>query len=120
MGWRGIHDGGRCTYIFCTMACRRLLTGVMLAQVTIDMLPEVALLKIFDFMRMKRRADRGVAHAVHVCRKWRNIVFASPCRLDLRLFCDARTPVRETLDVWPLLPIVTKVHYPTKWRCGHG
>jgi len=29
-------------------------------------------------------------------------------------FAMPRTPVRETLDVWPLLPIVTKVHYPTK------
>jgi hypothetical protein len=35
-------------------------------------------------------------------------VFASPCRLDLGLFCDSKTPVRETLDIWPVLPIIIR------------
>ena len=43
---------------------------------------------------------------MHVCRKWRIVVFGSPRRLNLRLPCLASTPVRETLDVWPRLPIV--------------
>jgi hypothetical protein len=43
---------------------------------------------------------------VHVCRRWRYIVFASPRRLDLRLECNATTPVREMLDIWPCFPIV--------------
>jgi hypothetical protein len=43
---------------------------------------------------------------VHVCRKWRTIVLGSPRRLDLRLFCTDKTPVKETLAVWPPLPIV--------------
>ena len=47
---------------------------------------------------------------VHVCRTWRSVVFGSPRRLNLRLYCTARTPVRQTLDVWPLLPIVIKVY----------
>ena len=71
------------------------------------MLPEVALLDIFDFYMDE--AWREVWHTlVHVCQKWRNVVFGSPRRLDLRLYCTARTPVRETLDVWPLLPIVIR------------
>ena len=41
---------------------------------------------------------------VHVCRKWRNVVFGSPRRLNLRLCYNASTPM--TLDVWPPLPIV--------------
>ena len=49
---------------------------------------------------------------VHVCRKWRNAIFGSPRRLDIRLHCSASTPVSETLDVWPLLPIVV-------WGDGH-
>ena len=49
---------------------------------------------------------------VHVCRKWRNIVFGSPRRLELRLYCTAGTPVMKTLGVWPLLPIVI-------WGDGH-
>jgi hypothetical protein len=42
---------------------------------------------------------------VHVCRKWRIIVFGSPRRLDLRLQCNAATPVKKMLDIWPPLPI---------------
>jgi hypothetical protein len=43
---------------------------------------------------------------VQVCRSWRNVVLASPRRLDLRLLCTSRTPVRTKLDVWPAFPIV--------------
>jgi hypothetical protein len=35
-------------------------------------------------------------------------VFASPRRLDVRLFCDSRTPVRKSLDYWPPLPIIIR------------
>ena len=49
---------------------------------------------------------------VHVCQRWRYIVFASPHRLDLRLVCTARTPVRETLHVWPALPIAVRISDP--------
>ncbi|KAH9970912.1 hypothetical protein BGW80DRAFT_1253730 [Lactifluus volemus] len=38
---------------------------------------------------------------VHVCRRWRYIVLESPLRLDLQLVCNANTPVKKTLDVWP-------------------
>jgi hypothetical protein len=42
---------------------------------------------------------------VHVCRRWRTVVFGSPRRLNLRLVCDKGTPARDTLDVWPPLPL---------------
>ena len=42
---------------------------------------------------------------VHVCRRWRNLVFRSPRRLNLRLFCRPKTPAKDTLDVWPALPL---------------
>jgi hypothetical protein len=36
-------------------------------------------------------------------------VFESPLRLDLRLCCNANTPVKETLNVWPRgLPIIIR------------
>jgi hypothetical protein len=78
------------------------------AQVTIDVLPDVALLAIFDFYVHEFPWEE----LVHVCRRWRNLVFGSPRRLHLRLHCTASTPVKETLDVWPLLPIVV-------WSDGH-
>lgn len=61
-------------------------------RVTIDMLPEIALLDIFDFYGHEIDAWHTL---VHVCRKWRIIVFGSPRRLDLRLLCTASTPVSE-------------------------
>jgi hypothetical protein len=42
---------------------------------------------------------------VHVCQRWRYLVFASPHRLDLCIYCTGKSPVREKLDIWPLLPI---------------
>jgi F-box-like len=82
-----------------------------LARVTIDLLPDVALLEIFDFY-MDELWMYAWYTLVQVCRKWRRVVFGSPRRLDLRLHCSASTPVRETLSVWPLLPIVI-------WGDGH-
>jgi hypothetical protein len=67
-------------------------------------LPDVVLLQIFDFYLDEARIDAWYT-LVHVCGTWRSIVFGSPRRLDLRLQCKVRTPVRKMLDVWPPLPI---------------
>ena len=75
---------------------------------TIDLLPDVALLEIFDF-HVKGHKEAWYA-LVHVCRKWRNVVFGSPRRLDLRLWCRPGTPVKEKLDIWPPLPIELSVY----------
>jgi hypothetical protein len=70
------------------------------------MLPDIALLGIFDFyVELSIEAWQIL---VHVCRKWRDIVFGSPRRLNLRLYCGRGKPVREMLDIWPPLPIVIK------------
>ena len=47
---------------------------------------------------------------VHVCQRWRRLVFGSPRRLNLRLFCATkrRTRMRDTLDIWPALPLVIR------------
>ena len=76
---------------------------------TIDILPEVALLEIFEFYVIEEPIEAWQT-LVHVCRKWRNVVFGSTRRLDLRLFCTGTTPVRETLDVWPPLPIIIRLY----------
>ena len=77
------------------------------------MLPDVALLRIFDFYV----DEAGLSwHAlVHVFRQWRDVVFGSPRRLGLKLLCTASTPVRETLDIWPLFPIVIKARCYGMW-----
>ena len=43
---------------------------------------------------------------VHVCRRWRSLVLGSPCHLNLLLFCTPKTPARDTLNVWPTLPLI--------------
>jgi hypothetical protein len=73
------------------------------------MLPDVALLAIFDFCV----DERGLSWQalVHVCRIWRNVVFGSPRRLGLKLYYNTIRPVRKTLDVWSLLPTIIKSNH---------
>jgi hypothetical protein len=76
------------------------------------MLPDVALLNVFDFYVNTASTWHRL---VHVCHNWRNIVFGSPRRLNLRLYCKPPTPARKTLDVWPPLPIVIWFRGLGKW-----
>ena len=46
---------------------------------------------------------------VHVCRRWRCVVFGLPRRLDLRLLCANRR-LLNTLDIWPELPVIVDVN----------
>jgi hypothetical protein len=55
----------------------------------------------------KKRAEAWQS-LVHVCRRWRNLVFESPRRLNLQLHCAPKTPAKDTLDVWPALPLIVK------------
>ena len=86
---------------------------------TTDLLPDVVLLEIFG-LYLQEAASRTAWHTlVHVCRKWRAVVFGSPRRLRLRLHCKASTPVRETLGVWPQLPIAIWNNGYEKWGVGN-
>ena len=72
---------------------------------TIEVLPSDVLLKIFSFYVHRRGADEDVWHTlVHVCRQWQFVVYDSPRRLNLRLLCTPKRPVKN-LDIWPALPI---------------
>ena len=79
----------------------------------IDTLPDDVLLEIFDVFRVSNidfESDRNLVWnwrtLVHVCRRWRQVVFASSIRLDLQLLCTYGTPVRKNLGCWPAFPIV--------------
>jgi hypothetical protein len=81
-----------------------------------EMLTDDVLLEIFDWYRQTSMEQcNGTWELnqwiilVHVCRRWRNIVFDSSRRLDLWLLCTYGTPdVRKRLDCWPSLPILIK------------
>ena len=83
------------------------------------MLPDDALIAIFDICVYQHSEQKKDIEAwqtlVHVCRRWRTVVFASPRRLNLRLVCPLKTPARDTLDIWPALPLVIRhgYGYPT-------
>jgi hypothetical protein len=92
------------------------LTRCNVGQVVlIDKLPDVALLSIFDFyveedldtyQPTKKRIEVWQT-LVHVCRRWRCIVFGFPRCLNLRLFyTETRPRAVEMLKVWPPLPVV--------------
>jgi hypothetical protein len=74
------------------------------------MLPDDVLLAIFYFCADEDPFEKEEIEAwqtlVHVCRQWRSVVFESPNRLNLRLVCTAKTPARDTLDVWPPFPLL--------------
>jgi hypothetical protein len=85
----------------------------------IDVLPDDVLLEIFDFYTSmdplgvisideSKKVTEVWQLLVHVCRRWRSLVFLSPRRLNLQLCCTPKTPARDTLDVWPALPLVIK------------
>ncbi|KAH9038017.1 hypothetical protein EDB83DRAFT_2677817 [Lactarius deliciosus] len=95
-------------------------------EVTIDMLPDNVLLEVFDFclrdsteVMVKFEVilyTRQWQILVHVCQRWRRIIFDSPRRLDLHLCCSYRIPVRRNLGFWPLtLPLT--VDYPCSPPC---
>src|SRR6266849_7757228 len=43
---------------------------------------------------------------VHVCRRWRDVVFESPRRLNLHLCCSPGRSAKMSLDFWPALPLI--------------
>jgi hypothetical protein len=87
------------------------------------MLPDDVLLEIFHFhvdqpweeYEHEEKAMKAWQSLVYVCRRWRSIVFGSPRRLELRLVCTPSTRTRDTVDVWPALPLVIK-----NWNYGKG
>jgi len=77
-------------------------------HVTFDMLPDDVLLDIFDFYRMDSTFYPWMwVTLAHVCSRWRQVIFASPRRLDLQFLCTPQTRVRELLDFLPpAMPIM--------------
>ena len=91
--------------------CLHPLLTAWAGRVTIDRLPDEVLLYIFHFDvskgvdRLWQMSDMTWLRLVHVCQKWRSIVFASPRFLDLRIVCGPGKRM-ELMSIWPPLPIV--------------
>ena len=73
------------------------------------MLPDDVLLVVIEFTLKEGWVGWDSEMAmwvtlVHVCQRWRSVVFGSPRRLNLRLVCKTKTSM-DTLDVWPAFPL---------------
>ncbi|KAH9968118.1 hypothetical protein BC827DRAFT_1263848 [Russula dissimulans] len=75
-------------------------------RLTFETLPDDVLVEIFDLYVDEAEDADGWHTLVHVCRRWRNLVFASPHHLGLQLLCTDTRPTRVMLAVWPPLPII--------------
>ena len=87
---------------------------------SIDTLPDDVLLEVFnsygydDDDQYGEKREMAWQTLVHVCRRWRCIVFGSPRHLNLQLVCTTRTPARDMLYVWPALPLIVVFHGDTR------
>jgi hypothetical protein len=74
------------------------------------MLPDDVLLEIFGFCvghgQDSKEEMKSWQLLIHVCRRWRIIVFGSPRHLNLRLLCTPKMPADDTLSIWPALPFL--------------
>ncbi|KAN0134719.1 hypothetical protein V8E53_007504 [Lactarius tabidus] len=74
-------------------------------ETIIDILSDDVLLDIFDICAEEWDM------LVHVCRRWRQLVFASPRRLQIQLHCKPGTPVRTHLSYWPAFPVIVQYSF---------
>ena len=82
-------------------------------MIPIDLLPDDVLLAIFKFYvkgeHFVKKWIESWQSLVHVCQRWRSVVFGSPRHLNLQLLCTPGTP-RGMLDVWPPLSLIVRGH----------
>jgi len=81
--------------------------------VKIGVLPDDVLVEIFNFyvkirtFRYWKFPLRNTWHTlVHVCCRWRYLVFSSPHYLNLQLEYEGHRPMSEVPGVWPVLPVI--------------
>jgi hypothetical protein len=84
-------------------------------RVGIMSLDDDVLLQLFDLYVLRyhsfqetKKGTQAWQSLVHVCRRWRSVVLGSPRYLKLQLVCatESQTPLKDTLDVWPALPLI--------------
>lgn len=75
---------------------------------TVDILPDDVLLEIFSLFLAGKLNTVAWRRLVHVCQRWRALVFASARYLDIRLVCRCtpRTRLKEILAAWSTLLVV--------------
>lgn len=84
---------------------------------TFDTLPDGVIQDILVFC-LSNRYWYPIGHMkewqrlVHVCRRWRQIIYGSPSCFDLHLHCSAQTPFWTNLSHWPEFPVTVQYTIP--------
>ncbi|KAI9457249.1 hypothetical protein BJY52DRAFT_1273605, partial [Lactarius psammicola] len=72
------------------------------------------LLKVFNYYRLDDKntwnVRLGWCKLSHVCRRWRQLMYSSAFHLGMHILCTYGTPIVDTLDHLPPLPLF--VNYP--------
>jgi hypothetical protein len=78
------------------------------------MLPEDALLEIFDIYRLDTMVWSRDGYQwnwlclAHVSRRWRHVISTSPHRLDLWILCKSGAPIDHILGSWSAVPLIVR------------
>jgi hypothetical protein len=91
-----------------------------IGEITMDVFPDDVLLIVFECYMAHASRVESWHTLVHVCRRWRSIVFESPRRLNLRIACTNRMRVREKLDSWPVIPIIVSGYCDSPSGLNHN
>ena len=82
---------------------------------TIKILPDEIFREIFALCMPDPYTDKHMRiwqRLMQVCKRWREIIYASPRYLNLHLCCTNGTPFRKNLGYWPAFPISIVYHLP--------
>ena len=84
--------------------------------VAIHLLNDDILLDIFNFYRLDEKNGwnerLGWCKLSHVCQRWRHLIFESTFHLGMHIRCTNGTPIMDTLDHLPPLPLVVEYKFP--------
>jgi hypothetical protein len=89
-------------------------------ETIINVLPDDVLLQIFEWCRVDCNPPWSpfdpaldLHRLIHICRRWRQVIFSSPPCLAVYLLCTYRKPASKNLGFWPAFPIVIDyINYP--------
>ena len=91
--------------------------GYHILYTTINALNNDILLCVFNYYRLDDKDawnDRlGWCKLFHVCQRWRHLIYESAFHLGMHILCTNGTPILDTLDHLPPLPLVINYQHTT-------
>ncbi|KAH8978124.1 hypothetical protein EDB86DRAFT_981500 [Lactarius hatsudake] len=96
--------------------------GYPMLYTTIHTLNDDILLGIFSYYRLGEEdawnERLGWCTLSHVCRRWRHLVYSSALHLGMHIHCTNGTPIVDTLDHLPPVPLSVNYQYEAATPSG--